>query len=69
MKKPPILINEITVAEMLGVKQATLRQWRLRKMGPPWVTVEGAIRYPVDGLETYIEENTVNPGRLQAVNG
>ena len=70
MTQSPILVVESVAAEMLCVKPGTLRQWRSRLMGPPWVEVEGAIRYPVDAINRYIKEHTQDPSRRQqAANG
>lgn len=52
-------------AELLGAAVGTMRWWRRPKVwrGPPFVKVEGRIRYRLSDLQKYLEENTVRPGR------
>ena len=52
-------LKEKEVAEMLRVKRQTLSRWRSDGQGPPFVQVEGSIRYPRDGLERWLEDRTL----------
>jgi predicted DNA-binding transcriptional regulator AlpA len=40
------LLNEVQVAQMLGISKASLRRWRLLgKQGPPFVKIGASVRY------------------------
>jgi hypothetical protein len=54
------LIPEAHAAGLLGVAIHTLRNWRHRRVGPPYVKAEGAVRYTQPGLRTYVEARTRN---------
>ena len=47
-------ITEVDAALYLGVSKSLLRKWRREEKGPPWVRL-GQIRYPLTGLDEYIE--------------
>lgn len=49
------LITTKAVAEMLSVPEGTIRYWRKVGVGPPWVKIEGTIRYDLADVEIYIE--------------
>lgn len=53
-----LLITSV-VAERLGLAEQTLRTWRMRGEGPPWIRLSdspsGAVRYPEDGLHEWLE--------------
>lgn len=50
-------------AEHIGVTTQTLRHWRERGGGPPFVRLEtGRVRYPADELLRYIDRRTVRGG-------
>lgn len=57
------LLTERDVALYLKVSTALLRKWRGQPETPqpPFVRLGGAIRYPLDGLDEFIKENTVQP--------
>jgi predicted DNA-binding transcriptional regulator AlpA len=50
----PRLLNERQVAEMTGLALSTLRHWRLKRVGPPYIKFgrrrQAAIRYPLHDL-------------------
>jgi hypothetical protein len=48
-------------AHKLGVSTRTLENWRRFHKGPPYIVLEGQIRYPEDDIEQYLKANTVNP--------
>lgn len=50
------MLTDRELAAMLAVKPATLRVWRWRKKGPPWVKVERSVRYRLEDVERWIEE-------------
>lgn len=43
--KPPI--DSLTAAQMLGISPATLRIWRVRGLGPPFIKLGPAKQAPV----------------------
>jgi len=49
------------VAEMLKVSAATLARWRTADpvQGPPFVKVEGSIRYPREAVQRWLDERTL----------
>jgi hypothetical protein len=48
-------MDEIAAARLLGLSVATLRAWRHRKQGPPFVKFGRSVRYlPVD-LQAFID--------------
>jgi len=59
MNDIPHVIDERQAAQVLGLKVATLRAWRLKKRGPKFVRFGRAVRYPVRELEDYIAARTV----------
>jgi hypothetical protein len=74
------LLNVTTAAMILGVTPETLRSWRRRGIGPPYIRFPGGhsrrgtrygerkahghIRYPMDGLVAFITGSTLQTGRL-----
>jgi hypothetical protein len=58
------LLNEREAAELLNVKIATLRKWRLLDRGPNWGRVGArAVRYAPEALEAFIAAGAVTPRR------
>jgi len=56
------LLTELEAAEFLGVKGQTLRAWRHRNQGPPYLKLAGKIKYRSEDLSTYVEGSRVVPG-------
>jgi hypothetical protein len=48
------LLTEKEVAEILVVSLPTLRRWRYRDEGPPWVKLSHLCRYPQDWLQIWL---------------
>ena len=46
-RQPVAPFTETDLAIRLGVKPATIRQWRVRKFGPPYIKVGRLVRYRV----------------------
>lgn len=64
--KPAIpQVNETEAAEFLNCRPQTLRGWRHRKTGPPYLKVAGKISYRVPDLEQYVEDSRVVPGETR----
>jgi len=55
----PRLLNEREVAEMTGLALSTLRHWRVRRIGPPFLKLgrkrQGAVRYALHDLVEWAE--------------
>lgn len=49
------LIDTDNAARRLGLKPATLAQWRWRGCGPPFRKLGGAVRYSLDDLDDFID--------------
>jgi predicted DNA-binding transcriptional regulator AlpA len=54
-----LALNEIQVAEWLGLSVATLRAWRFRHRGPRFVRFGRAVRYLQTDVEAFIAANVV----------
>lgn len=52
------LLTERQAAEILGVSEHTLRNWRYADKGPPYVKLVFQVRYSEKELLKYIEERT-----------
>ena len=55
------LLTTKAVSEMLSVPEGTIRYWRKIGLGPPWLKLEGSIRYAQDDVMRYIERNRRTP--------
>ena len=55
------LRTEAEAAKILNVSQKTLQAWRWRNQGPAYYKLgkgkRGAIRYPQDGLISFLEQS------------
>lgn len=50
-------LTEAQVAQLTGLSAVTLRCWRSRRTGPPFVKLGGAVRYPADRLSEWCESS------------
>jgi hypothetical protein len=50
-----LLLDEREAAEMLGVSVSTLRRNRAEKLPPDYIMVRGAVRYPLEDLQRFVE--------------
>lgn len=57
MRNVPELMTPAEVADVLRVAVNTLATWRFRGQGPPYIAVEGRVRYPRSALCQYLEQN------------
>ena len=48
------LLTPSKTAEILGVSEATLASWRMRKIGPKYIKMEGTIRYTDRHIKSYL---------------
>jgi hypothetical protein len=49
-------LNTQGAADWLKMKPDTLRAWRSRGQGPPFVKIEGLVRYRVADVKAWIDE-------------
>ncbi len=58
------MLTSNQAALRIGYTVDTLKRWRRKKKGPPYVrldgTDQGRVRYPEDKLEQWLEERTVS---------
>jgi hypothetical protein len=54
------LVNEREVSKIIGISATTLRIWRHKRRGIPYVKCGGAVRYRLADVLKYIEANTVH---------
>ena len=47
--------SERDLADVLGVSVKTVQGWRFRGQGPAWRRLCGAVRYPVNEFETWVQ--------------
>lgn len=59
------LLTQNDVAALLKVSKQTLFRWRQLEQGPPFIQVEGSIRYRRDAVDTWLAERTLG-GTLPA---
>lgn len=58
------LLTPGELAELLGVSEETLAQWRSQRRGPPYVKVEGRlVRYRLPDVEAYLESRLVETAK------
>lgn len=51
-------INEIKLAELIGIKSSTLRKWRYEGKGPKFVKFGHRVMYNMADVEAYIQAQT-----------
>ena len=55
------MLDERGAADLLGLKPATLRQWRMQERGPAFVRMQRTIRYRREDLLAYLNAAIVTP--------
>lgn len=53
---PNVCVNSATAADLIGVKQATLRSWRMRGEGPPSFKAGGVVLYRLAKLHAWLND-------------
>jgi len=54
------LLTPREAAEILGVPEGTLAQWRSQRRGPPYIKLEGRlVRYRTSDLEEWVSRQVV----------
>ena len=57
----PKLLTVAEAAEYLGRAPQTLNDWRSQRVGPPYVKIQGGIRYSAVKLLAWLEEREQRP--------
>ena len=55
-------VESTVIAPMIGVKEPTLKAWRRKGIGPPYVRFGNRVRYRICDVEAWLAANTVTPG-------
>lgn len=55
--------TEEELAQEFKVTVQTLRRWRRRKVGPPWLRGPGGVLYHIPGSQKWLQNNLVMPQR------
>jgi hypothetical protein len=63
---PSAAVDSVGAAPIVGVSPATLKTWRHKRIGPPYVVIGTRVRYRVCDLEAWMAERTVTPTPKQA---
>ncbi len=61
MPDAPTHLTEAEVADFLRLSPATLKRWRNKREGPPYIHVGAAVRYPHADLLIWIASRRVVP--------
>ncbi|MCC6269638.1 MAG: helix-turn-helix domain-containing protein [Dehalococcoidia bacterium] len=59
------VLTETQVANLLAMKVATLRAWRLNGRGPAYMKFGRAVRYRREDVEAFVERSRVPREQLQ----
>lgn len=54
-----LTIDEVVRRYRNEISEGTLGNWRVRKVGPPFVKIGRAVLYPIDELEAWDRRNMV----------
>lgn len=54
-------LTEAELAAYLILAPATLKRWRNKRKGPPYIHAGDSVRYPRQALEEWLAERTVYP--------
>jgi len=55
------VIDDNEAANELGLAVQTLRNWRNKCKGPPYLKIGRSIRYQVEDIETYKRKKRIDP--------
>lgn len=55
--------NDVEVARRYGLALITIRTWRARKFGPPFIRLGRSIRYRIADVEAFAALNTIGGGK------
>ena len=60
MQKSADYLNDVEAAKFLRLSPQTLRNWRTQSRGPAYSRAGRAIRYSMEDLRAFMNENRVN---------
>ena len=52
---PATLLNEYDVARITGLSVASVRRWRLLRMGPRYLKIGASVRYKAEDIAAWLE--------------
>lgn len=61
--EPGPMLNDIQAAQLLGVSEWGLRQWRSRRQGPAYVKLGRSVRYRQSDLLEFIASGIREPSK------
>lgn len=61
----PRMMTTKQLAEVIKVNVGTLQNWRHSKIGPPSFRLEGSVRYSVDEVVAWIEQQRQAEGEAE----
>ena len=59
------LLNEYEVARVTGLSVASVRRWRLRKIGPRATKIGAAVRYKPEDVKAWLDSRPTIGGEHQ----
>lgn len=65
-KRDPEIMTEAQVSVYLEVPAITLKHWRYRGKGPPYIKVQRLVRYRLSDLRLWMDRNSRTPGGRHA---
>jgi predicted DNA-binding transcriptional regulator AlpA len=57
------LVNEQDVARITGLSVASVRRWRLLRMGPKYLKIGASVRYKPEDVSAWLESRPTGGGR------
>ena len=54
-------LNEYEASKYLGLSVITLRNWRCYRKGPKYMKLGRAVRYRIEDLDEYMNQQTITP--------
>ena len=59
------LLNDLDVAHLMGLSVATVRRWRLLKIGPVAKKIGAAVRYKPEDVKAWLDSRPTIGGEHQ----
>lgn len=53
------LLTELELAKKIKKSRATLKRWRRERRGPPYIRIEGQVRYDDDRVDAWLDSHEV----------
>lgn len=57
------LLNEHAVARITGMSIASVRRWRLFRLGPKYIKIGAAVRYRPEDVSTWLDSRPTGGGQ------